>query len=138
MAQSAEGITLEGLQEVSRWYLRETTLKASNTALINYHHQSTLSGVWGSGTVSSSDGQRFGIQKHSLLASFYPRYFSYYDRAVSVYTHISDQFSVFGTRDADEDQVCADYISELLRGSRPDPQPYIERVYRSEVGSPTA
>jgi Tn3 transposase DDE domain len=46
MAQSAEGITLEGLQEVSRWYLREATLKASNTALINYHHQSTLSGVW--------------------------------------------------------------------------------------------
>jgi TnpA family transposase len=98
MAQSAEGITLEGLQEVSRWYLREATLKASNTALINYHHQSTLSGVWGSGTVSSSDGQRFGIQKNSLLASFYPRYFGYYDRAVSVYTHISDQFSVFSTR----------------------------------------
>jgi TnpA family transposase len=42
--------------------------------------------------------QRFGIQKHSLLASFCPRYFGYYDRAVSVYTHISDQFSVFGTR----------------------------------------
>ena len=74
------------------------TLKASNTALISYHHQSTLSGVSGSGTVSSSDGQRFGIQKHSLLASFYPRYFGYYDRAVSVYTHISDQLSAFSTR----------------------------------------
>ena len=88
VAQSAEGITLEGLQEVSRWYLREATLKASNTALINYHHQSTLSGVWGSGTVLSSDGQRFGIQKNSLLASFYPRYFGYYDRAVSIYTDL--------------------------------------------------
>ena len=98
MGQSAEGITLEGLQEVSRWFLREATLKASNTVLINYHHQSTLSGVWGSGTFSSSDGQRFGIQRSSLLASFYPRYFGYYDRAVSVYTHVSDQFSVFGTR----------------------------------------
>ena len=74
------------------------TLKASNTALISYHHQSTLGGVSGSGTVSSSDGQRFGIQKHSLLASFYPRYFGYYDRAVSVYTHISDQLSAFSTR----------------------------------------
>jgi TnpA family transposase len=52
----------------------------------------------GSGTVSSSDGQRFGIQRSSLLASFYPRYFGYYDRAVSVYTHVSDQFSVFPTR----------------------------------------
>ena len=48
--------------------------------------------------LSSSDGQRFGIQRSSLLASFYPRYFGYYDRAVSVYTHVSDQFSVFCTR----------------------------------------
>lgn len=54
--------------------------------------------MWGSGTFSSSDGQRFGIQRSSLLASFCPRYFGYYDRAVSVHTHISDQFSVFGTR----------------------------------------
>jgi TnpA family transposase len=28
----------------------------------------------------------------------YPRYFGYYDRAVTVYTHTSDQFSVFGAR----------------------------------------
>jgi TnpA family transposase len=78
--------------------LREATLKASNAILVNYHHQCPLSGVWGSGTVSSSDGQRFGVQRSSLLAAFYPRYFGYYDRAVSVYTHISDQFSAFGTR----------------------------------------
>src|SRR4029077_19941406 len=29
---------------------------------------------------------------------FYPWYFGYYDRAVTVYTHTSDQFSVFGSR----------------------------------------
>src|SRR5262249_18265180 len=45
-----------------------------------------------------SDGQRFGIQASSLLASFYPRYFGYYERAVTLYTHTSDQYSVFGTR----------------------------------------
>jgi TnpA family transposase len=54
--------------------------------------------VWGDGTASSSDGQRFGIQASSLLGGFYPRYFGYYDRAVTVYTHTSDQYSVFGTR----------------------------------------
>jgi 2-phosphosulfolactate phosphatase len=37
-------------------------------------------------------------------------------------------------RDGDEDQACADYIAELLRGSHPDPRPYVERVYRSDVG----
>ena len=33
-----------------------------------------------------------------MLASFYPRYFGYYERAISLYTHTSDQYSVFGTR----------------------------------------
>ena len=98
MGESAEEITTHGLQHVSQWFLREDTLKAANAALVNYHHRLGLSSVWGDGTVSSSDGQRFGIQASSLLASFYPRYFGYYDRAVSVYTHVSDQHSVFGTK----------------------------------------
>jgi TnpA family transposase len=98
MGQSAPGITVDMLQHLTRWLLRDETLKAANAALVNYHHQLPLSAVWGQGLISSSDGQRFGIQQSSLLASFYPRYFGYYERAVSVYTHTSDQYSVFGTR----------------------------------------
>jgi len=98
MGQSAPGISVDMLQYVSQWFLRDETLKAANAVLVNYHHGLPLSAVWGSGSLSSSDGQRFGIQQSSLLASFYPRYFGYYDRAVSVYTHMSNQFSVFGTR----------------------------------------
>ncbi len=37
-------------------------------------------------------------------------------------------------RDGDEDEACADYISQLLLGNRPDPQPYLDRVYRSYSG----
>ena len=98
MGQSAQGITVDMLQHVGRWFLREETLKAANTVLVDYHNQIPLSAVWGGGIASSSDGQRFGLQQSSLLASFYPRYFGYYERAVAIYTHISDQFSVFGTR----------------------------------------
>ncbi len=98
MGQSAQGITVDMLQHVTQWFLREDTLKAANAALVNYHHALPISAVWGPGMASSSDGQRFGIQQSSLLASFYPRYFGYYERAVSVYTHTSDQYSVFGTR----------------------------------------
>jgi TnpA family transposase len=32
------------------------------------------------------------------LASFYPRYFGYCERAITIFTHTSDQYSVFGTR----------------------------------------
>jgi TnpA family transposase len=38
------------------------------------------------------------VDESTLLASFYPRYFGYYDRAVTVYTHASDQFSVFAAK----------------------------------------
>jgi TnpA family transposase len=98
MAQSTNGISVDALHHVSRWSLRPETLKAANRVLVDHHHGLPLASTWGEGTASSSDGQRFGIQASSLLASFYPRYFGYYDRAVSVYTHVSDQFSAFSSR----------------------------------------
>ncbi len=98
MAQSTEGITVDQLDHVSQRYLRPETLKAANKVLVDFHHRLPLSSAWGRGMSSSSDGQRFGVQASSLLASFYPRYFGYYDRAISVYTHVSDQFSAFSSR----------------------------------------
>jgi TnpA family transposase len=83
---------------MSQWCLREDTLKAANAILVNFHHRLPLSAVWGDGLTSSSDGQRFGLQASSLLGSLYPRYFGYYERAVTVYTHIADQHSVFHTQ----------------------------------------
>jgi TnpA family transposase len=97
MGHSADGITADMLQHVSRFFLTEATLKAANAAMVNFHHRLGFSKLWGAGTTSSSDGQRFGIQASSLLASFYPRYFGYYERAVTLYTHTSDQYSVFST-----------------------------------------
>lgn len=99
MANSVdEGITADNLQEMSQWCLREENLKAANAILVNFHHRLPLSPVWGDGSVSSSDGQRFGLQASSLLGSLYPRYFGYYDQALTVYTHTSDQHSVFHTQ----------------------------------------
>jgi len=65
---------------------------------VDYHHLLPLSNVWGDGTRSSSDGQRFAVQQSSLLAGFYPRYFGYFERAITVYTHQSDKYSVFAER----------------------------------------
>lgn len=98
MANSVDGLTPDMLQHVNQWFFSEETQKAANTAMVNYHHTLPLSELFGSGDISSSDGQRFGVQRSSLLALLYPRYFGYYDRAVAVYTHISDQYSVFSTQ----------------------------------------
>jgi TnpA family transposase len=86
------------LQDINRWFVREATLKAANTILVDHHHRLPLSRVWGDGTRSSSDGQRFAVERDGLLGAFYPRYFGYYERALSLYTHIADQSSVYGTR----------------------------------------
>src|SRR4029077_5789920 len=66
MGQSTEGITSDMLQHVSRFFLTETTLKAANTALVNFPHRLPLSALWGGGVASSSDGQRFSVQASSL------------------------------------------------------------------------
>jgi TnpA family transposase len=96
MAHSVEeGSTADRLQAMSQWCLREDTLKAANAILVNFHHRLPLSAVWGDGMVSSSDGQRFGLQASSRRGSLYPRYFGYYDQALTVYTHMADQYSVF-------------------------------------------
>lgn len=98
MAQSTRGISVDMLQHVSRWCLQTDALKSANRALVDYHHTLPFARVWGDGTRSSSDGQRFRVQASSLLAGFYPRYFGFYDRAITVYTHVSDQHAAFSSR----------------------------------------
>lgn len=98
MADSTEDLTVRMLQHVSRTCLREETIRRANAEIVNYHRSLAVSRFWGEGQIASSDGQRFGVRESSLLAAFYPRYFGYYDRAVSVYTHLSDQYSVFSTQ----------------------------------------
>jgi TnpA family transposase len=98
MSQSVDDLAAEMLQDTSRWFLRDETLKAANAILVDYHHQLPLSRIWGDGSRSSSDGQRFAVQRDGLLGGFYPRYFGYYDRALAFYTHTADQHSVYATR----------------------------------------
>ena len=98
MSQSVDTLTAESLQDTNRWFLRDATIKTANTILVNHHHELKLSSIWGDGSRSSSDGQRFAVERRSLLGSVYPRYFGYYDRALQLYTHTSDQNSVYGTQ----------------------------------------
>jgi TnpA family transposase len=98
MSHSIDMLTADALQDTSRWFLRDATIKAANTILVDHHHGLKLSGIWGDGRRSSSDGQRFAVERDSLLGSVYPRYFGYYDRALQLYTHTSDQNSVYATQ----------------------------------------
>ena len=39
MSQSVDSVTAEQLQDINRWFLREATLKAANTILVDHHHR---------------------------------------------------------------------------------------------------
>jgi hypothetical protein len=68
MSQSVDDLAAEMLQDTSRGFLRDETLKAANTILVDYHHHLPLSRIWGDGSRSSSDGQRFVAYVASPLA----------------------------------------------------------------------
>lgn len=81
----------------TEWYIREDTLKAAMTALVNYQHHLPLAQTWGGGMLSSSDGQRFPVGVKTTTAAALPRYFGF-GRGVTFYTWTSDQFSQFGSK----------------------------------------
>jgi TnpA family transposase len=92
----ASGISQDALAWTSQWYLRQDTLRAANTRLVNAHHAHPLAALWGGGTLSSSDGQRFPQRGRSLTARALSRYFL--DEGTTTYTHVSDQHSTYGTK----------------------------------------
>jgi TnpA family transposase len=98
MSASVKGLSVDMLRHVLQDFVREETLTAASAEMVNRHHALPLSAVHGTGTLSSSDAQRFGIRASSLLASYYPRYYGYYDKAIGIYTHISDQYGVYSTK----------------------------------------
>jgi TnpA family transposase len=98
MSASVQGVSVDMIRHVLHYYIREETTKAASGELVNRHHQLPFSSIYGSGEISSSDAQRFGIRASSLLASYYPRYYGYYQKAIGIYTHVSDQYSVFSTK----------------------------------------
>lgn len=96
MAQIAD-LSYDRLAWCTNWYLREDTLQAATNTLVNFHAQQPLVTHWGSGTLSSSDGQRFPTSGKIRNATPLPRYFGY-GRGVTFYTWTSDQFSHYGTK----------------------------------------
>lgn len=84
---AACGISYDILAWTSEWYVREETLRAANLAIIDYHQRLPLTPVFGAGTLSSSDGQRFPTRGKSVTARALSRYFA--NEGLSTYTHVT-------------------------------------------------
>jgi TnpA family transposase len=90
------GISADTIDWTIRWYLREDTLRAANAAIVNAHHRHALAAAQGGGTLSSSDGLRMPMRGKSLTGRALSRYFVH--EGLTSYTHISDQYSTYGTQ----------------------------------------
>jgi TnpA family transposase len=90
-------ISYRRLAWCTTWYLRDETLRPAIASLVNYQHNHALGKLWGGGTLSSSDGQRFPVAVRSRKATPLPRYFGY-GRGLTFYTWTSDQWSQYGTK----------------------------------------
>lgn len=91
------GVKRDVIADTIRRYCHLEHLVDANAALVNYHHGLPLSGLWGSGEHSGSDGQRHRVHGHSLLAGFLPWVFGHHGQGFTIYRHTSDQHNVFST-----------------------------------------
>jgi TnpA family transposase len=89
------GVSYDVLAWTMEWYVREDTLREANTCIVNHHYNLELSKVFGGGTMSSSDGQRFPVRGKSLTAR---NMVIHGGQVLSTYTHVSDQWSTYGTK----------------------------------------
>ncbi|GII94365.1 DDE transposase [Sinosporangium siamense] len=89
------GVSYDVLAWTMEWYVREETLREANTRIVNHHYGLELAKVFGGGTMSSSDGQRFPVRGRSTTAR---TMVVHGGQVLSTYTHVSDQWSTYGTK----------------------------------------
>ncbi|MEU8110380.1 Tn3 family transposase [Nonomuraea muscovyensis] len=89
------GVSYDVLAWTMEWYVREETLREANTAIVDHHHQLELAKVFGGGTMSSSDGQRFPVRGKTLTGR---NMVIHGGQVLSTYTHVSDQWSTYRTK----------------------------------------
>ena len=103
----------------AEWYFRAETLEAANAAIVNYHHRLPMTQAFGTGTLSSSDGQRFPVKGKSLTARHLSRYFAR-GQGISTYTHVSDQHSTFDTKVIVATAPESHYVLDGILGNQTD------------------
>lgn len=118
MAQSA-GLDYQALWWVSTNYLREETLKRATVRLVNYQHKQWLASYWGSGMLSSSDGQRFPVSGKIRNAQAIPRYYGY-GKGYTLLTHSSDQYAQYGSKAIPSTIRDATYVLDEILGNETD------------------
>ncbi|MFI6458645.1 Tn3 family transposase [Streptosporangium amethystogenes] len=111
------GVSYDTLAWTQEWYVREETLREANTVIVNHHYTLELAKKFGGGTMSSSDGQRFPVRGKSLTGR---DMVIHGGRVLSTYTHVSDQWSTYGTKQIVPTHREGHYTLDELLGNATD------------------
>ena len=111
------GVSYDTLTWTQEWYMREDTLRDANTVIVNHHYGLELARKFGGGTMSSSDGQRFPVRGKSLTGR---DMVIHGGRVLSTYTHVSDQWSTYGTKQIVATHREGHYTLDELLGNETD------------------
>lgn len=115
----SSGLGYQSLWWVANNYFSDENIKTANNLLVNYHHKQWLSGAWGDGTLSSSDGKRFPTSGKIRNAKALPKYFGY-GKGVTFYTHTSDQYSQYGIKVISATERDATYVLDEILANETD------------------
>jgi TnpA family transposase len=97
MAEACPAMTYTKLSWLAAWHIRDGTYSKALAELINAQHCQPLARIWGEGTTSSSDGQRYRAGGRGEPAGQTNLKYGT-DPSVMVYTHISDRYAPFHSR----------------------------------------
>ncbi len=111
------GISYDILAWTAEWYVREDTLRAANLAIIDHHQRMPLAEVFGTGTLSSSDGQRFPVRGKTTTGR---EMTIHGGQVLSTYTHVTDQHTTYGTKIIVATKREAHYVLDEILGNATD------------------
>jgi len=117
MARSTE-FTTDKLAWTNNWHLRTENVRAANDAIVNHQVSQPIAQIWGTGTLSSSDGQRFPVTVKSPRASRNKKYLT--GKGLTMYTWTSDRHAQYGTRVISTSVREATYVLDAIFDNETD------------------
>jgi len=113
------GLSQDQLRWFAKWFIREESIQEAIDCVVNAQYQNPFSHVFGSGMLSSSDGQRFPVSVKTRNAVAIPRYFGH-GRGVTFYSWTSSQFSQYGVRVIPSTMRDATYVFDAILDNETD------------------
>lgn len=92
MAQLTQNISYAQIKQITDWQMTEEAQRQALAQVVNAISQLDVMQVWGDGTTSSSDGQRFRFNRQVLQQTWSNRFNDY---AIEFYSFIADNYAPF-------------------------------------------